>query len=171
LCYFLYIASPLTLSEVRSMLPHGVTADLADFMDHQALKSLHPDAQTVARLLIGRCSCDFVRPRVSDTREDERHLRERYRRLSAARPLVITGLERHRRRPGLRHVEKDWAMALTKFVAEHARNAGPTLYYLAFSLEPVTLEPSGQVRRITVDEALADPKGWLVEESPTLVSR
>src|SRR3954469_6345877 len=105
MCYFLYIASPLTLSEVRSMLPQGVTADLADFTDQQALRSIHPDAQTVARLLIGRCSCDFVRPRVPDTLEDERHLRERYRRLGAARVGVITGLERHRRRPGLRHVE------------------------------------------------------------------
>jgi hypothetical protein len=171
MCYFLYVASPLTLSEVRSMLPLGVTADLADFMEHQALKSLHPEAQTVARLLIGRCSCDFMRPRVADTREDERHLRERYRRLGAARPQIITGLERHRRRPGLRYIEKDWASALVKFVAEHARNAGPTLYYLDFSLEPVTPDPSEQVRRITVSEALADPKGWLVEDSPTLVNR
>jgi hypothetical protein len=153
------------------MLPHGVTADLADFMDHQALKSLHPDAQTVARLLIGRCSCDFVRPRAADTREDERHLRERYRQLSATRPSVITGLERHRRRPGPRHIDKDWAVPLAEFVAEHARNAGPTLYYLDFSLEPAALEPSDQVRRVTVGQALADPKGWLVEGSPTLVTR
>jgi hypothetical protein len=171
MCYFLYIASPLTLSEVRSMLPPGVTADLADFLDQQKLKSLHPDAQTVARLLIGRCSCDFVRPRVADTREDERHLRERYRRIGAARPVVITGLERHRRRPGQRYVEKDWAAALASFVAEHARNAGPTMYYLDFCLEPAGLKPAGQVRHRTVGEALADPKGWLVEGSPTLVGR
>jgi hypothetical protein len=171
MCYFLYIASPLTLSEVRSMLPQGVTADLADFADQQTLRSVHPDAQTVARLLIGRCSCDFVRPRVPDTREDERHLRERYRRLGAARAGVITGLERHRRRPGLRHVEKDWATALVSFVAEHARNAGPTMYYLDFSLEPAPVERGDTVRRLTVGETLADPKGWLVEGSPTLVSR
>ena len=171
MCYFLYIASPLTLSEVRSMLPHGVVADLTDFTDQQALKSLYPDAQTVARLLIGRCSCDFVRPRVSDTREDERHLRERYRRASAARPLVISGLERHRRRPGVRYVEKDWGAALVKFVAEHARNAGPTLYYLDFALRASPLEPAGQVRRLTVGEAVGNLNGWLVEGSPTLVSR
>jgi hypothetical protein len=171
MCYFLYLASPLTLSEVRSMLPHGVIADLTEFTDQQALKSLHPDAQTVARLLIGRCSCDFVRPRVADTREDERHLRERYRQIGAARPVVITGLERHRRRPGLRYAEKDWSAALAQFVAEHARNAGPTLYYLDFTLAAGPLEPAGQLRRITVGEALADPKGWLVEGSPTLVSR
>jgi hypothetical protein len=153
------------------MLPHGVVADLTDFTDQQALKSLYPDAQTVARLLIGRCSCDFVRPRVSDTREDERHLRERYRRVSAARPLVISGLERHRRRPGVRYAEKDWGAALVKFVAEHARNAGPTLYYLDFALEAAPLEPANKVRRLTVGEAVADPNRWLVEGSPTLVSR
>ena len=171
MCYFLYIASPLTLSEVRSMLPHGVSADLTDFADQQTLKSIHPDAQTVARLLIGQCSCDFVRTRVADTREDERHLRERYRRIGSARPSIIASLERHRRRPGVRHVEKDWAAALTEFVAEHARNAGPTLYYLTFSPQPSPVEPGGPVRRLSVGEALANPQGWLVEGAPTLVSR
>jgi len=29
MCFFLNIASPLTLSEIRSMLPSGLTADLA----------------------------------------------------------------------------------------------------------------------------------------------
>jgi hypothetical protein len=85
--------------------------------------------------------------------------------------VVITGLERHRRRPGLRYVEKDWAEALVRFVAEHARNAGPTLYYLDFSLEFPALEPTLEVRRVTVGQALGDPKGWLLEGSPTLVSR
>jgi hypothetical protein len=171
MCYFLYIASPLTLSEVRSMLPSGVNADLAGFADQQALKSLYPDAQTVARLLIGHCSCDFVRPRLPDTRDDERHLRERYRQLGAPRPLVITALERHRRQPGSRHPERDWAVALAKFVAEHARNAGPTLYYLHFSVELSHVGPPGPLRRLTVNEASAKPNGWLVEGSPILVSR
>ena len=171
MCYFLYIASPLTLSEIRSMLPHGANADLAGFSDQQALKALHPDAQTVARLLVGRCSCDFLRPRLPDTREDERHLRERYRRLGAPRPGIIAALERHRRRPGLRYPEVDWAAALVKFVAEHARNAGPTLYYLHFSLESPALAPSGSPSRLTVGEALANPNGWLAEGSATFISR
>jgi hypothetical protein len=171
MCYFLYIASPLTLSEVRSMLPRGVQADLADFTEQQVLKSLHPGAQTVARLLIGRCSCDFMRPRLSDTREDERHLRERYRRLDAPRAMVITALERHRRAPNHRAPEVDWAEALAKFVAEHARNAGPTLYYLHFSLESATLGTPGPVRGLTEAEPLAAPRGWLLEDSPSLVAR
>jgi hypothetical protein len=171
MCYFLYIASPLTLSEIRSMLPHGATADLAGFTDQQVLKALHPDAQTVARLLVGRCSCDFVRQRLADTREDERHLRERYRRLNAPRPGIIAALERHRRRPDLRYPEVNWAEALVKFVAEHARNAGPTLYYLQFSLETAVPDPAGQVRRLTVGDTLADPSGWLTEGSATLISR
>jgi hypothetical protein len=171
MCYFLFIGSPLTLSEVRSMLPLGASADLAGFTDHQALKSLHPATQTVARLLIGRCSCDFVRQRLPESLEDERHLRERYRRLGAARPRIIAALERHRRRAGLRYPDRDWAAALVEFVAEHARNAGPTLYYLHFSLESADLESPGQVRRLSLAEAMADPKGWLVEGSPTLVSR
>jgi hypothetical protein len=171
LCYFLYIASPLTLSEVRAMLPHGVVADLASFTDQQVLRSLHPDAQTVARLLIGHCSCDFVRPRHVDVREDERHLRERYRRLEVPRSLTITALERHRRAAGLRPPLGGWPKALAEFVAEHARNAGPTLYHLHFSPEAAHLVSPGDFRPVSLAEVLAAPEGWLREGAPTLVSR
>ncbi|HZI74766.1 MAG TPA: hypothetical protein VFD73_12250, partial [Gemmatimonadales bacterium] len=92
MCYFLYIASPLTLSEVRSMVPEGITVDLADPAEQGALKALHRGIQTVAKLLIGRCSCDFVRQRSSTRQEDERHLRERYRRAGVSRAEVIAGL-------------------------------------------------------------------------------
>lgn len=171
MCYFLYLASPLTLSEVRSMLPSGAAADLAGFGDQQALKSAHPGAQTVARLLIGRCSCDFVRPRQEDTREDERHLRERYRRLEVPRPLVITALERHRRGAGFRAPPSGWPAALARFVAEHARNAGPTLYHLHFSAEVTSLPPLGGIRDLTLGKVMAEPEGWLLEGSPARVSR
>jgi hypothetical protein len=112
-----------------------------------------------------------MRVRLPENLEDERHLRERYRRLGASRPRIIAALERHRRRPGLRYPERDWPVAMADFVAEHARNAGPTLYYLDFSLEAAPPEPAGPIRRVTVGQALADPKGWLLEGSPTLVSR
>jgi hypothetical protein len=171
MCYFLYIASPLTLSEVRSMLPRGSVADLASFGDQQALKSIHPDAQTVARLLIGRCSCDFVRPRLADAREDERHLRERYRSLGASRERVIPALERHRHGASQRLRTGTWSGALAEFVAEHARNAGPTLYHLNFSPEGTPLTPPGKVRPVSLAGVLAAPEGWLVEGSPALVSR
>jgi hypothetical protein len=171
LCYFIYLASPLTLSEVRAMLPDRATADLADFPDQQKLKSLHPGAQTVARLLIGRCSCDFVRLRLGDAREDEQHLRERYRRLEVPRALMITALERHRRAAGLRTPQEGWPAALARFVAEHARNAGPTLYHLHFSAETAPLPALGSVRELTVGQVRAEPEGWLLEGSPALVSR
>jgi hypothetical protein len=170
MCYFLYIASPLTLSEVRSMLPHGAVADLVGFAEQQKLRAVHPEAQTVARLLIGRCSCDFVRPRLIDEREDERHLRERYRRLGITRDATIKALERHRRGAGLPPPGEGWPRALSRFIAEHARNAGPTLYHLQFSPE-AALAPPGPVRRLALAEVVANPEGWLAEEEPTMVAR
>jgi hypothetical protein len=169
-CYFLYIASPLTLSEVRSMLLSGAVADLVEFGEQQKLRAVHPEAQTVARLLIGRCSCDFVRLRVGDEREDERHLRERYRRLGVPRESTIKALERHRRATGLRSPAGGWPRALSGFIAEHARNAGPTLYHLQFSPEPV-IAPPGEVRRLALAEVTAHPEGWLTEGEPTIVAR
>ena len=171
MCYFIYIASPLTLSEIRSMLPRGVVADLASPKDFRALKSLYPDAQTAARVLIGRCSCDLVRPRQADVREDESHLRERYRRSGVNRGVVIPALERHRRATGLRAPAGGWAEAFAKFVAEHARNAGPTLYHLQFSSQDDPLGALGALRNLTVGQVLTMPEGWLMEGSPTLVNR
>ncbi|MGZ8392394.1 MAG: hypothetical protein ACXWWK_06105 [Gemmatimonadales bacterium] len=169
MCYFLYIATPLTLSEVRSMLTAGLTADLASFPDQSTLKALHPPAQTVALILTGRCSCNLVRPRLDEPREDERHLRERCRKLGVARPLVIQALERHRQRS--RPTLSDPAEALSRFVAEHARNAGRCLYCLQFSPEAGPLSRLGEARRLTVAQVTADPHGWLPEAAPTFVSR
>jgi hypothetical protein len=170
MCYFLYLASPLTLSEVRSMLPSGLSADLATFPDQRKLKSLHPAAQTVARILAGRCSCDLVRPRLRDAREDERHLRERFRKAGVTRSLVIQALERHRQGAGP-SLADGGPGALSRFVAEHARNAGTCLYHLQFSPDASPLSGLDEVRRITVGLVTADPPGWLLEGTPTLVHR
>ena len=170
MCYFLYLASPLTLSEVRSMLPVGLTADLASSADQQTLKALHPQAQTVARVLAGRCSCDLVRPRKDDPRSDERHLRERYRRLEISRPVVIAALERHRQ-VAPRRSGGEWPRRLVEFVAEHARNAGTSLYYLHFSPDAGPVRLLGELRRLTVPLLGAAPAGWLQEAAPTLVTR
>ncbi|HEY3012738.1 MAG TPA: hypothetical protein VGJ36_08335 [Gemmatimonadales bacterium] len=153
------------------MLPPGAVADLAGFGDQQVLKSLRSGAQTVARVLTGRCSCDLMRPRQVNAREDERHLRERYRQLAVPRNLVITALERHRRGAGLPTPAGGWPGALAEFVAEHARNAGPTLYHLTFSPAGDPLGVVGRVRNISVGRVLAEPEGWLLEGSPALVSR
>jgi len=165
MCYFLYLASPLTLSEVRSMLPQGLTADLASPADHQTLRSLHPRIVTVARILAGRCSCDLVRPRLADPRADERHLRERYRKQGLAREAVITALERHRLREGMQF-DSSIGERLRSFVAEHARNAGPSLYYLHFSA-PTPMSPAA-IRYLSVREVL-EVDGWLEEGVPTVV--
>lgn len=171
MCYFLYLASPVTLSEVRSMLPPGLTADLAPVPDQQTLKAIHPDAQTVARILSGRCSCDLVRERLADERADERHLRERYRSLGLTRPAMIAAFERHRRGATLRATKEGWPVALSRFVAEHARNAGPSLYHLDFSPEPAPLARLASVRQVSVPLVSATPEGWLAEGKPTLVAR
>ena len=49
MCYFLYVASPLTLSEVRSMLPAGLAADALPVSEQQHLKDIHYDAAIGAR--------------------------------------------------------------------------------------------------------------------------
>ena len=171
MCYFLYIASPLTLGEVRSMLPAGVVADLAPSHDQRALKAIHPAAQTVALLLLGRCSCDLVRPRQLDAREDERHLRERYRRSGISRDETIRALERHRRTDRPRPAMQDWTRPVASFIAEHARNAGPTMYYLHFSSQPAALGPLSSVHRVPLAQVLSEPESWLHEGVPTIVSR
>jgi hypothetical protein len=171
-CYFLTIASPLTLSEIRSMLPAGLTAQPVAAALAAEFRRLHFPAQTVATLLVGSCSCDLVRARDPDSRVDERHLRERYSRLKLPRDRIIRALERHRRRPGTPAPADGWRRALSEFVAEHARNAGPTLFHLGF--DPATTAPPGEVRQPltrTVAEIRARPLDWLEEGSPLLVVR
>jgi hypothetical protein len=172
-CYYLYVASPLTLSEVRSMLAPGLTAELLGGRETRELLALHPDAQTVTRLLHGACSCDLVRYRKPAAREDEAHLRERYRKLGLSRDDMIRSLERHRRALDQRQKpEGHWPAQVASFVIEHARNAGPTLYYLDFSYsgEPPT-DLSFAPITVTVDQVRANPGGWLPEETPVFVVR
>ncbi len=169
MCFFLFAASPLTLSEVRSMLPQGFTADLAGPADQAALRALHPAARTGARLLLGACSCDLVLQR-NGSRDEERELRARYFASGMSRGDVIAALDGHRRGGGRFDSSANARAALAAFVAEHARNAGPTLYLLRFGLEPperpAPLQPP---HRMQVTEVLADPGGWLIEDRPTLV--
>ena len=151
------------------MLPAGLAADPASFPDQQMLKALHPPAQTVARILAGRCSCDLIRPRLEDHREDERHLRERYRDLKVSRAKVIAALERHRRQDGKLSSPHRGA-ELAKFVAEHARNAGPTLYYLSFAPDSAPLSLPIGLRPVAAS-ATVTGSGWLQEATLMLVTR
>jgi len=171
LCYFLSIASPLTLSEIRAMLPAGLSAHTAPTAERDTLIRLHPAARTVAHLLVGSCSCDLVRPRLQNSIEDEREHRSRYQRAHLSRAEIIRLLERHRRGPDPRpKPDEGWPSALNGFVREHARNAGPTLYLLTF--DPPH-HPPGPSRPVPVHRSVNDLGGgldWLAEDQPVLVS-
>jgi len=170
MCYFLYIASPLTLSEVRSMLPAGLTADLAP-TSRAAIHRLHPPARTVAQLLVGACSCDLFRARQTNSIEDERELRSRYSRMKLPRSEVIEALERHRRGPPRPPPAGGWSEALAGFVIEHARNAGQTLYLLDFAPQPAGVGAGewGEPEARSVSEVRLQRDRWLVEGKPVIV--
>ncbi len=156
------------------MLPPGLTAQPADRAHHQRLRHLHPDARTVVRLLVGACSCDLVRPRHADPLEDERHHRARHREARGTRDALLATLERHRRGAHVPAPPGGWPRALAAFVAEHARNAGETLYLLTFgagSRALASAEAIVPVRRVRAREVLALPEGWLAEETAVIVGR
>ena len=152
------------------MLPAGLAADPLPASELAAARALLPAAQTMATLRVGRCACDLVRGRLPDPREDERHLRQRYARLGLPRERIILELERHRRRAQTAEPAAGWRAALADFVAEHARNAGTTLYQLTF--EPGGRSPSAiRAQRRTVEQVRSAPDGWLQEDVPILVIR
>jgi hypothetical protein len=171
-CYYLYLASPLTLSEVRSMLAPGLSAELLETGEARNLLREHPDAQTAARLIHGACSCDLVRYRQPVSREDEAHLRSRYRQLGLSRDATIQALDHHRKALDRRQrPEGHWPRAIASFVVEHARNAGPTLFFLQFSHPgKLTIQPGG-VQRIPVSTVQENPLGWLPEDRLVMVER
>jgi hypothetical protein len=172
MCYFLRLASPLTLSEVRSMLPAGLTAGGGTTAELAWLRGVLPTAQTAAHLRVGGCACDLVRPRDPDERQDERHLRERYFRMGLSRETIVAELERHRRRrPPV--PREGWPRTLAAFVAEHARNAGPTLYELRFGPAAEATSPPDLTRAaaLSLDRVRSDPEGWMEEGRPITVSR
>ncbi|HEX6103944.1 MAG TPA: hypothetical protein VFZ26_00080 [Gemmatimonadales bacterium] len=154
------------------MLPAGLAAHPVEPARAAAARSLLPSAQTVAVLTVGGCSCDLVRPRDPDPREDERHLRARFGRMRLPRDEIIRRLERHRRRPA-GPAPGPWPQLLAAFVAEHARNAGPTLYILDFGDPPPSALPPAGTPSLTrtAAEVRARPDGWLEEGRPVLVVR
>jgi hypothetical protein len=153
------------------MLPAGLVAQPMDAASIAAFRRLHPPAQTVATLLVGQCSCDLVRTREPDSRNDERHLRQRYARLGLSRERIIRELERHRRIGGRRAAPGEWARELAGFVAEHARNAGPTLYQLRFATGDAVAAPDTGLITRTVEGIRAQPERWLQEGPAMLVVR
>jgi hypothetical protein len=169
MCYFLYLASPLTLSEIRAMLPEGVTAHSAGSHEQELLRSLQRGTGTVAQLLVGRCSCAFLESSQTDPAEYERHLRERYRQLGLNRENTIAALERHRFSQKVPVPDLGWAGSLVDFIREHSRNARKSLYHLAF-------DSTGQrsigraVRELRVGSITPQLNTWLLENSPVLIT-
>ena len=152
------------------MLPPGIATDALPAVELVRLRAMLPAAQTAAYLRVGPCSCDLVRSRHLDARDDERHLRHRYSRIGLPRERIIRELERHRRNATPAEPQGGWRAALAGFVAEHARNAGPTLYRLDF--QPGGRDPGdGQPLTRTVAEVRVDPDGWLQEGHPVVVVR
>ena len=84
-------------------MPPGIAADGLPVVELTRLREMLPAAQNAAHLQVGPCSCDLVRSRHLDARDDERHLRRRYSRLGLARDdwiireLDDTGATPHRR--------------------------------------------------------------------------
>lgn len=169
MCYQLVLVSTLTLSEVRSMLPAGVHADAMGPSTQAPWRAVLPGAQTAVVLRAGHCACGLLQPRFRAAHTDEAHLRERYRQLRVPRAQVVRALERHRRSAGAARAGPD---ALTRLVAEHARNAGDSAWLLGFSPhdEPPALPATTVTTRCVADLAI-DPDGWLVEDHVTLVQR
>lgn len=173
MCFRLYLASPLTLSEIRSMLPEGVTAELLNPSLQRFYQDQSPRFKTAVLLLRGACSCDLAGRRHPDQNEDERALRTRYRREGVPRNAVITALERHRVRPRWPAVSPEhWSAALAGFVAEHARNAGAALYALEFTpeMERIPAWSAPEPRKVRSSEVVNHPAAWLAEGTPLLVT-
>src|SRR4029079_11287776 len=89
---------------------------------------------------------------------------------------VIAAIDAHRMIPDPMETEPPayWQRALAAFVAEHARTAGPAVYWLRFSLSgaaespPDPPEPSTVIR---VPDVLRAPDTWLAEGIPVRVIR
>lgn len=171
MCHFLALASPLTLSEVRSMLPAGLSVSLLPAAALAAAQRHVPGARFAAWMFRGACSCDFFLQRDADGKGDETVLRQRYRGLRAERTRVLAAIERHRRGAESRPLLlTGWQTALAAFVAEHARNAGPTLYQRQFTLEPVTTTVGdGDIQSLNAADVRARPADWITERVPTVV--
>lgn len=167
MCYHLWIVSPLSLTEIRSMLPPGFAADVAPPPEQRAFRPVLRNAQTVATLRIGGCACAL---QLRGDGEDERHLRRRWAALGLSRERIIAALERHRRdRPPVGDPDT-WRQALAGFVGEHARNAGPTAFLLGFGDEPPQPPDPPGLRAVPAAAVRHSPHGWLAEGSPVVVT-
>ena len=172
MCFFLYVATPLTLTEARAMLPPALRADALAPAQLPLLRAHLPGSQSAFRILHGACSCDLYLTRDPVAHTDETAVRARCQALSLGRDQIIAMLDRHRRARGLKpEPAAHWQRAVADFVAEHARNAGPTLYYRHFSPDELSARPPhGAVTTVSADVVQRDPGGWLPEDRLVVVT-
>ncbi len=151
------------------MLPPAFAADIVPAPEQARLRPRFPGAQAIVRIRVGACACLL---RLARDGEDERHLRRRYAALGLSRDRIIAALERHRRSEVPHADPAACRAALAGFVAEHGRNAGPTLYYLGFGVEPAdALAASAPAVSATLAAVRAGPDTWLAEGTLTEVIR
>jgi len=152
------------------MLPAGVVAHLVSPAVNRKWVERFPAARTVVTLRQGACACGLAGHHDADPQEEERRLRVRYRQAGVGRDRVIPALDRHRRAPrGVSSAQG--AVTLAGFVAEHARNAGPSLYFLDFSPDPERMPPwpDSTPTATFAAQVRAHPGTWLPEQTPVLV--
>jgi hypothetical protein len=173
-CHFLWLASPLTLTEIRAMLPAGIAADAAEYDERRALAAAAPDLPHAVRLRAGNCACALYLEPPTDGRSEESVLRARYFRDGVPRDVVIRALDRHRRGQPVATLSaspRARREALAGFAAELARTAGTALYLRTFhaagALPPLD---DAAVERRTVSAVRAAPCTWLVEGRAVLVT-
>jgi hypothetical protein len=163
-CYRLLLAGSLTLSEVRAMLPDGLTAHVLDPASGRLV--FGAPGGNVLELCRGRCACDFFLERAAG--RDETALRSRWATERTPRDARLAALAVHRAQPDARPLAH-WSRALATFAREYARSGGPALYLRTFG------DGLDDVRRLTplarAAAELPDDAGqWLPEGHPILVT-
>lgn len=172
MCFHLWLGTPLTLSEVRAMLPVGFSADAAEGAPRRRLSDASRDVRTVVVLRLGACACALYLEPSSAGQSAESALRGRYFKLGIPRPDVIRALDRHRVSSSNSHTAPaDARRALVGFVAEHARTAGAALF-LRTCHPDGTLPPTVPTtpRSCGLADVQAAPCAWLPEDLPVRVA-
>ncbi|HEU4799274.1 MAG TPA: hypothetical protein VFS94_01455 [Gemmatimonadales bacterium] len=152
------------------MAPSGITIDLLPPAGGARLRALLPEAQTAVRFLSGKCSCDFFLQRDPVAHREESELRRRWRKLGMNRQAILAATDRHRRAPALNREPEAWQQSIAAFVAEHLRNAGPTLYLHQFSGDG-HVHPAADATEIELEKVRHNPVSWLPEGTPVIVVR
>jgi hypothetical protein len=154
------------------MLPAGLAADPLPPLDTRRFQRHLPGRQSASRLLVGACSCDLILDRDPDDHRDESHLRRRYRALGLNRDAIIQAIDRHRQGIHPARSANAWQELFDAFVAEHARNAGDTLFYREFSDGGLMGDVLNRGYHLTGLRATSGKQlAWLPENEPVVVHR